>query len=72
MGVAQVDVAEHCVVVDGNSDSWAVLSELVVVEHERPSLTAKAVETDELFAVEVAVDMQLVDTVEKENEKKNH
>lgn len=57
-----VDVAEHCVVVDDNSDSHAVSSKLVGVQHERPCLAATAVDTDELFVVEVAVDKQLVDT----------
>lgn len=57
-----MDVAEHCVAEDGNSDSWIVLPEPVVVERERPCLIAEAVDTDELFAVEVAVDRQLVET----------
>lgn len=57
-----LDVAEHCVVVDGNSDSRAVSSKLVGVEYDRPCLAATTVDTDELFAVEVAVDRQLVDT----------
>lgn len=57
-----VDAAEHCAVVDGNSDSHAVSSELVEVEHEQLCLSATAADTDELFVAEVAVDRELVDT----------
>lgn len=57
-----VDAAEHCAVEDGNSDSHAVSSELVEVDQERSCLAATAVDTDELFVVELAVDKQPVDT----------
>lgn len=62
MDLMGVDAAAHCVVVDGNSDSHVVSSELIEAVDDRPRLAAMAVDTDELFAAEVAVDKQLVDT----------